>query len=285
MDAEECVGTSAAPCSTAAMTNGYVLDNAESFAPARFANTGPLYDDRTFALLDRLGVGRGAHCLEVGGGGGSVAEWLSTRVGPEGKVVVTDLDPRHLESLAAIGAGNIEVVRHDVGSETLPAQAYDLVHARLVIMHVPERAEAIRRMAESLKPGGWLVIEDFDPHLVERGYGTRLEEGARLHQKACAAMGRLMAGRGAERGWARTLFGRFRDLGLVDVDMVGYLAMWRGGSPGARLDQANFSQVRSRLVEQGWITDAELDRLLEMLDDPDFEISSPLMFTAWGRRA
>jgi hypothetical protein len=56
------------------------------------------------------------------------------------------------------------------------------------------------------------------------------------------------------------------------------------GSPGARLKQANFEQIRQEAVNAGFITNEEVDQVLILLDDPDFAISSHMMFTSWGRR-
>jgi hypothetical protein len=66
--------------------------------------------------------------------------------------------------------------------------------------------------------------------------------------------------------------------------MEGYLAVRPGGSAGARLDAANFAQVRKTVVDAGLITAGELDRMLALLDDPAAAFASPTMFTAWGRR-
>ena len=74
----------------------YVLDNADEQTSARFAALPRLYDPGTIRHLEQLGVGPGWRCLEVGGGGGSIAAWLSDRVGPTGHVLATDLDPRFL---------------------------------------------------------------------------------------------------------------------------------------------------------------------------------------------
>jgi tRNA A58 N-methylase Trm61 len=51
-----------------------------------------LLDDGTTRLLARLGVGAGWRCLEVGAGGGSIARWLANAVGPDGKVIATDVE-------------------------------------------------------------------------------------------------------------------------------------------------------------------------------------------------
>src|SRR5689334_19366850 len=144
----------------------YLFDNAGEQTADRFVNTHPIYDPRTIAILEGCGVREGASCLEVGGGGGSIAAWFARRVGPEGRVLVTDLDPRHLRAAADLRLPNVEVVQHDVGKDPLPAGSFDVIHSRLVIMHVPERRQVLGKLVDALKPGGWLVIEDFDPHLV-----------------------------------------------------------------------------------------------------------------------
>jgi hypothetical protein len=66
--------------------------------------------------------------------------------------------------------------------------------------------------------------------------------------------------------------------------MEGDLAVRQGGSPGARLDAANFAQIREEAIAKSLITDSEIDSLLQRLADPDFAVLSPVMFTAWGRR-
>ena len=45
------------------------------------------------------------------------------------------------------------------------AGTFDLVHARLVLVHVPDRAPALATMAAALRPGGWLLVEDADTEL------------------------------------------------------------------------------------------------------------------------
>ena len=74
----------------------YLLDNAGAEAPARLTALAAMFDPGTIRHLESRGVGPGWHCLEVGGGAGSVAAWLATRVGPTGHVLVTDIDPRFL---------------------------------------------------------------------------------------------------------------------------------------------------------------------------------------------
>ena len=99
-----------------------------------------LLDDGTQRLLDRLGLTEGWQCLKVNGGG-SIALWLSERVGRRGHVLATDLDTRVLEQIAR---PNLDVMRHDVVRDELDEQRFDVVHARLLLEHVPERERVLR---------------------------------------------------------------------------------------------------------------------------------------------
>ena len=137
----------------------YVFDNAHAETRERFHALSDLYDGETIRSLQGVGVASGWRCLEVAAGGGSVARWLAGQVGSSGSVLATDLDTCFLESLAGPG---IEVRRHDIVRDPLPDPAFDLVHARLLLVHLPERERALAKMVDALKPGGWLVCEEFD---------------------------------------------------------------------------------------------------------------------------
>ena len=136
----------------------YVFDNAAPQARARLAALADVHDDGTIRQLLARGVAGGWKCLEIGGGLGTVTRWLSDRVGAEGHVLTTDIDTRFLET---IGRGNVEVRRHDIVTDPLPESAFDIVYARLVLEHVSDPDVALDRMLVAVRPGGWLMIEDF----------------------------------------------------------------------------------------------------------------------------
>jgi SAM-dependent methyltransferase len=100
-------------------------------------------DPLTIRRVERLGVGPGARCLEPGGGRGSITSWLADRVGSDRDVTATDLQ---VEFLQALELANVEVVRHDVRSDTFPEASFDFVHARAALMHVPVDRELLVRM-------------------------------------------------------------------------------------------------------------------------------------------
>ena len=154
-----------------------------------------------------------------GGGGGSIAAWLAERCGLSGHVLVTDIDLRFLMQSAALDQPMIEIQRHDILADPLPEQTFDLIHARLVLFHVPAREQALEHMVAALKPGGWIVIEDFDRNFMDFSYPSTNAQGAALYQKMQAALGQLMEARGVDPTWGRSLYRRLRAHGLGNVGM------------------------------------------------------------------
>jgi len=258
---------------------GYAFDNAHDETRERFPALSALYDDETVRCLQAIGVAPGWQCLEVAAGGGSIARWLAGQAGTSGAVLATDLDARFLDSLADPA---IEVRRHDIVRDPLPDSAFELVHARLILVHLPERERVLAKMVGALKPGGWLVCEEFDSLSMPADPALHPHEHA---LKAQAAMQRIMALRGANTRYGRNLAAGMRALGLVDISANGRMAMWQGGSAGARLFRANFEQLREELLRNGLLTQAELDEDLARLDDPLTLFPSPVMWTVCGRRS
>ena len=133
--------------------SGYVFDNAGRTAEGRYRELSRVYDENTIRHIEQRGIDKEWSCLEIGGGGGSIASWLCARVGVRGRVLATDLDTGFLEELSY---ANLEVRRHDIRTEGLLTGEFDLAHARLVLIHLPDRQVALRRMIDALKTSPWL---------------------------------------------------------------------------------------------------------------------------------
>jgi SAM-dependent methyltransferase len=257
---------------------GYVFVNSSNQARTRFAALSTIYDRGTVRHLEDLGVGSGWQCLEIGGGSGTIAKWLADRVGSTGHVLTTDLDTRFLEPLKG---PNLAVCRHNIGTDPLPESAFDLIHTRLVLTHVPERDAALAQMISSLKPGGWLLIEEYDscsilPDPAANPNETILETHL--------AMLRLLDDSGVNRRYGRLLSGLLRARGLSSVGAEAQSFLWQGGSAGIALMRANLEQLRETMIEQNYITPQEFDRDLAQLDDPDLLMPSSILWSVWGRR-
>lgn len=247
-------------------------------AATRFAALSAIFDNATKRYLIDRRVTDGWQCLEVGGGGGSIASWLSEHVGPAGRVVVTDLDTQFLE---ALNAPHLDVRRHDITCDPLPQGAFDLVHTRMVLIHLPERDLVLKRLAEALRPGGWLVCEEFDSDSIPPD--PELSPGE-IVLKTHRAMGRLHHRCGVDRRCGRLLLGRFRALGLADTGAEGHIYMVQSDTPIATLLRASYERRRNAMIDAGYITEEEFDRDLALTETAEFLMPSPIMWTVWGRR-
>jgi len=260
------------------LKNGYALDNSHSQAGDRLAALGQLFDPGTIHHLEDRGIASGWQCLEVGGGTGSIARWLSERVGPRGRVVVTDINTRFLDALRS---PNLEVRKHDIVTDPLPKSTFDLVHVRLVLMHLPERNTVLSRLINAVKPGGWLFDEEYD------ALSPRTEPEVNRFEKALkttSAMNRVLTEHGVELRFGRLLHGRLQALGLAEVGSQARLSMGAGGSVVATLLRSRCCQLRDEMIERGYISVKEFEDDLKRLDDPDLLLFTPTLWAAWGRR-
>ena len=249
--------------------NRYVFDNAVTAETGmRFSGLEATFDPATIGVPDRCRRDRRMGVLEIGAGGGSIASWLAEQVGPTGSVLATDIDPRFIP---ASELAHLEVVRHDVTADAIPEARYDLIHARLVLSHLPQRGDVMVRLVQALRPGGWLVIEDFS--------------GA--FQRGTEPVGPADARSAVQRAIPCTRQ-RLADLASPAVPMIGgeaRVVFGRGGSAGARVMVAGLRQAGDRMIAAGLVDRPALDEAIAYLDTPSSVVSMPTMVSAWGRQA
>jgi len=263
----------------AAPVPAYSFDNDDPEAVERHTYLAEILDPTTFARLAGLGDLVGRRCLEVGAGGGSVARWLAARVGPHGEVLATDLNPRHLPA----GAG-YRVLRHDLVTEPLPAGPWDVIHARLVLLHLPEREEVLGRLAAAVAPGGALVVEEWATEFGSLVLAAPSPADADLIDAYQETLVRkILRARGNDPMWAVRVHAAMIGAGLIDVDTVIGARSWPGGSAGALLIAANIGQLRAEFLSAGF-TPADLDRVLALVADPRLVLRSHLLYSTVGRR-
>ena len=168
--------------------------------------------------------------------------------------------------------------RHDIAADELPDERFDLIHARLVLEHIPGRDIALERMVALLAPGGWLLIEDYD--WSSYGVEPRSELGERAVEAVLSFMEEVA---GFDRSYGRRLVGELRRVGLHDVEAEGRLRLIDPRSPGADFYRLSLAALRDTLAEQGRLAAQETDAVLTMLEDREATIISPVMVAARGR--
>lgn len=259
--------------------DGYLLDNRQAEAGTRFDALSKLFDPSTFRHIEDLGIREGWRCWEVGVGGASVPQWLAGRVGATGRVLATDIDVSWARRAAS---PVVEVRHHDVTRDEPPAETFDLVHARLVLVHLSDRDRALQSMISVLRPGGRLLIEDADPALQPLICPDEYGPEQRLANKLRFGFRSLLAQRGADLGYGRKLPRLLREAGLIDVKADAFFPIT---SPAcALLETATINQTRDSLIAHGYATAQEVERHLDNISAGRLDLATAPMISAWGQR-
>jgi SAM-dependent methyltransferase len=193
---------------------------------------------------------------------------------PGAKVVAIDIDMRFIESLASEA---IEVRRVDIRTDELPRNEFDLVHARLVLEHLAERRQILDRLAAALRPGGWLVIEDYD----WTSFGV---EGAdRQLERVTEAILSFMQRSGYEPHYGRHVVADIAAAGLTDVRGEGSARVIDSDSPGFDFFRLSFESMRDTVVDAGLISAEDADATAARVGE-NTRIFTPIMMAGIGRR-
>jgi SAM-dependent methyltransferase len=250
---------------------------------ARLLGQCALHRAEAALLLDRIGLRTGDRALDLGCGPLGVLDLLAERVGAGGRVVGLDREARYLaiarQELDARGLAAVELRSGDATATGLPAAAFDLVHERLVLNNVPDPEAVVSEMVRLTRPGGHVAVQD-----VDWMTWTCLPEHADWQQLA-AATGRVWSG---DVHIGRRLPALLRAGGLVDVQVLPHLRIFRPGAPYHRL-LLRFAELhRERVLADGVLAAEQLDaavaRLEAHLADPGTVTLYATLFQVWGRR-
>ncbi len=237
-------------------------------------------------LFDRIGVGPGAHVVEIGCGPRGCLDLLAERAGSTGKVVGVERSEDAVDLARQLVAerkfANVEVLHRDGRDTGLPRGSFDLATARLVLVNVPAPEEIVAEAVALVRPGGvvafheavWPVLNS-DPQLPawDRLYEV-LQAYAKLNEID------LFIGRRLPR--------MLRQHGLGDVQVNPLVHVYPPGY-GRRMIPLDFVEnLSDRLLAQDLIQESELsdlkNDLRRHLEDPETLVISCLFVQAWGRK-
>lgn len=258
---------------------GYLLENRKAEAAQRFTALSALFDPGTLRQCDACGITAGWRCWEVGAGGPALVRMFAERIGGAGYVLATDIDTSWAEGAVS---RNVEVRKHDVAHEPPPDGSFDLVHARLLLVHLPDRERALRNMVSALKPDGWLVIEDADPALQPLSCIDPCGPEQELANRIRLGFRALLSGRGADLAFGRKLPRMLRDAGLQDIAAEAYFPITLPAC--ISLEIATVKMIRNELRSHGIATDDEIERHLENAQAGALDLSQPPMISVRGRK-
>ncbi|MFF3891328.1 methyltransferase [Streptomyces sp. NPDC001914] len=233
-----------------------------------------VYDPVTTGRLRALGSGPGGRCLEVGAGTGTVVRWLLEEAGAA-EVVALDRDTGGLEALAG---PRVRLVTADLRDENLDLGTFDLIHARFVLMHLPERRQLVSRLARWLNPGGWLVLGD----AVE--VPNPLDSSSAYRRTMDAMWQALRSTIGTDTSDIPAYPHFLREEGLQDAGGELFCPPLVAGGPLSRFWSETWDRMRPALEETGRVDSAVVDEAMAYLASPRLAELGPGMMIAWGRR-
>ncbi|MEV5846968.1 class I SAM-dependent methyltransferase [Streptomyces sp. NPDC051985] len=228
------------------------------------------YDDLTLARLRALGAGPGWRCLDVGAGTGTVSRRLLDEAGVD-SVLAVDRDVRFLGERPGL-----EVLEADVTAPGVVRGRFRLVHARFVLMHLPEHERLISALAELVEPGGVLVLGDAVDLTSDRTPDTPYTTVMRAMWQG------LRATIGTDVSWVPSYPHLLRAAGLGSVAAEIHVPPLLPGSPISRFWTDTWERSRAAMLATGLVDDAAVDAAVRYLSSDECAALSAGMLTAWG---
>lgn len=258
----------------------------------RLISQSKLYGRFTRRLLEDAGMERDMKVLDIGTGAGDLALMAAEMVGPTGSVVGVDQDPGVLkvasERAEAARLDNICFYAGDF-REGVPGDGlFDAVVGRLVLLYVPDPAEALRELTDRLKPGGIAAFGEFNfvPESALAHPSTPLWETMWGWMQA------VIRKAGLDPATGYNLRRTFRDAGLPEPEMN--LCSPVGGGPDWPGYEHAAESLRSMLplivkLDVATEVEVEIDTLAQRLRDEtvasDGVVKAPDLLGAWARKA
>ncbi|MBV9413877.1 MAG: methyltransferase domain-containing protein, partial [Solirubrobacterales bacterium] len=237
------------------------------------------------ALLDRVGLRRGDSAIDLGCGPRGVLELLSERVSPGGRVVGLDADAAHVAMasryLADRGLNDVEVLCADARNTGLDAGSFDLVHARALLVNVPEPAEVLAEMGRLARPGGWVVGLEPDAQVAI------CHPSHPAFDRLCELLLVAFSRNGADPHTGRRLGELYRQAGLQEVTVDIRAAAYPAGHSRRTIRADLIRTLRPQIIAMGLANEHELDQLDQAAHghfaNPDTLVMPFLNFLACGR--
>jgi SAM-dependent methyltransferase len=237
-------------------------------------------------LIDATGLEAGQSAIDLGCGPCGIIDLLAERVSPGGTVVGLDADPAMVkmasEYVTNRRLAGVEVTCGDARSSGLPCESFDLVHARTLLINVPEPQQIVGEMVRLARPGGWVVgLEPDIEHVLCHPPNAEFE-------RLCEIFRLAHARNGADHHIGRRLPELYRSAGLIDVTVQARTALYPVGHSRRTIRPDLVRSIRPHILRLGIADERELDRLdaaaRTHLADPDVLVMPSLNFLAWGRK-
>ncbi len=238
----------------------------------------------TDALLDTIGVAAGWRCVDLGCGGGHVALELARRTTPDGRVVGIDLDAELLDTARSEAAlrGLENLTFHVAAIRDIELKDLDLAYARMLLMHLPDPAAVVASMAEAVRPGGIVAVEDLN------FAGSFTYPGCPAYDQRVAWYQEAVRRHGGDADIGPRLPSLLSAAGLLDVQLRVVQPAFLDG-PEKHLQEMSMLKQRAAVVDARIASGEDYDsahaQIVAFTNDPSTLLAAPRMIQVWGRRA
>lgn len=245
-------------------TREYVFDDTRYQAElVRLRAIEAVFDPPTKIRLESTGLSKGWRYLELGPGAGSIMRWLGEKAGPDGRVTAVEINPRFLDVREA---PNIDVLKADIREMNFERNQFDLIHGRYVLLHIPNYQSVLEKLLETLKPGGWLVLEEPDFSAARPIHGPK--HLCRPLEKVNHAIYQMYRKLGIDHAAGLKLPAALQALGMENLRVDNDAPLAHGGSGVARMMRMSAEQLRDKYIATNEVTAEDVDAYCEFAENP-----------------
>jgi SAM-dependent methyltransferase len=180
------------------------------------------------------------------------------------------------------GLSGVQIMTADARRTGLPSGSFDLVHARTLLVNLPDPADVAAEMARLARPGGRVASMEPD---TEHG---ACHPPHPAFDRLCDIFTVAFRRNGADPWIGRRVPELLRQAGLDDVQVEARVQMYPPGNSRRTIRADLVRAMRPQVLEMGLASAAELDELdaaaRAHLQDPHTTVISGLLFLTWGRK-
>ena len=254
----------------------------------RLRQQAKMWEDLTARILREAGLEEGMTCLDVGCGPGEVMRLMGEIVGVQGHVVGIDVDGEigrdALRQLHAGAKSRFSFFEHDLfGAAPVPGGPFDMTYARFLLVHCPDPVGVLRKMHAATRPGGLIVVQDYDFQTVD--VNPPLASWSEFGRVWFGVLERT----GKDKHFGRKLPLHFVEAGIGfpdATDVSGRIGSLRQYGPAL---EAVYRSVLPIALNLGLTTQADSQAFLDELQqagsgDGPFTLFWPLIVSLWKRK-
>lgn len=235
-----------------------------------------MYDPATRARLSSL-VRPGMRCIDIGAGLGRISGWLAEQAAP-GEVIALDREVRLLGDLPRVFP-TVRVRAADITDPALQLGTFDIVHSRLLLMHLRDRVNVFHKLAGLVRPGGWLVLgEAVEAATMTSAPGSPFRRLMELHWQT------LARSIGTDGQWGLRYPELLREAGFTDINVELYQPPITPTSAAGQFFQIGFAHLRERILADGLVDEDTFESGVKAMRQPGFADLGMGLLTAWARK-